>query len=211
MARSVPPAPGRPPSFNERKEENYWSRRKTLRLRPTCDEDAHEAAVRFMTNDLKLDSGFIRSLGNFHAERVPFGPKSRYKNELLVRFNSVEARDVVRGDASNLAGRGSEVGIRLEVPNHLRASMKALQQVAYEIKTKHHGSKRNILFDDECMDLTLDFCLEEGGRWRRLSSGQARSKAKKITGGGRSAVKDDELDGILGTLRQTTLNRPGRT
>ena len=79
--------------------------------------------------------------------------------------------------------------------------MKALQQVSYNIKQKHQNARRNILYEDDSLDLVLDFCLGEGQPWRRLSSGQAKSKAKVVSGKlpGREAVGDDELDLILGS------------
>ena len=148
---------------------------------------------------LGLDMATITCLGDFRAERVPFGPKSRYKKELLVHFLSVEARDVVRSSASNLAGRGQDVGIRLEIPNGLRSSMKALQAISFDIKSKHEGAKRNILFDDEALDLVLDISIEEG-KWRRISSNQAKGRKRPAVsrGGGNFRMEDGELDTILG-------------
>ena len=77
-----------------------------------------------MRDKLRLEDSFIQSIGEIVVERVPFGPKTKYREEALVRFKSVEARDVVRGAVVNLAGWGQEVGIRLEIPNRLKANMK---------------------------------------------------------------------------------------
>ena len=138
------------------------------------------------------------SLGPLKLQRVPYGPRSKQRNEMLVQFQTIEARDIVRGAASNLAGCGPEVGIRLELPNHLKTNMKALQQVSYEIKQKHPTSRRNVLFDDDVMDLALDICLGEGQQWRRITPAQAKEKMKKKkAAGGRSTVDEAELDKIL--------------
>ena len=46
----------------------------TLRFRPVLGD--FEATIDFMTNDLKLDSGFVK----IHTKRVPFGLKSHDKD-----------------------------------------------------------------------------------------------------------------------------------
>ena len=181
------------------KEEDFWRCRKTLRLRPIVPDglSVNEAVVEFMKKTLRLDEEFISSVGNFNSTVVPFGPKSRYRHEVVVLFDSVEARDIVRGAAPNLASQESDTGIRLEVPYHLRSHMKALQQMSYNIKQKHHAARRNILYDDESMDLVLDFCLGADLPWRRLTAAQAKSKSKTIKQTGKEAVNDEEIDVIL--------------
>ena len=156
--------------------------------------------MEYMRTHLKIEEGFIESMGPIKVERIPFGPKARYRHEALVQFKTVEARDAVRGAAVNLAGKGSEVGIRLEIPNRLRSSMKALQSLSFDIKTKHTTARRNILFDDESMDLVLDFSLGEGQAWRRVSSAQAKEKMKRRGGAqpGNMRINDSELDDVLG-------------
>ena len=59
--------------------------------------------------------------------------------------------------------------------------MKALQSVSYDIKQKFPTSKRNVLFDDESMELVLDFCVREGESWRRMSAKQAKERKKKAS------------------------------
>ena len=108
-------------SFAGRKEEEYWKCRCSLRLRPVGQGDGVEEARKFMTEYLKLGEDVVGRLGPFSAVRVAFGPKTRHQKELLVTFDSVEARDVVRSSAANLAGKAPDVGIRLEVPRHLKS------------------------------------------------------------------------------------------
>ena len=183
-----------------RKESDYWASRKTLRLRPVDMGNDKESTIKFMTEKLMLDETTVRCLGDFRVERVPFGPKTRHKNEMMVVFQSVEARDVVRSAATNLAGSGPDVGIRLEVPNHLRAAMKALQLLSYDLKGKYPNIRRNILYDDETLDLVLDFCTTPEGKWRRISSDQARHRKRNGTGAvsGAFRLEEGELDSILG-------------
>ena len=196
-----------------KKEFDYWTARKSLRVRPILPGDDMEGTLNFFRDSLKLDSEVIESLGRLKLERIPYGPKSKQKNEILVRFHTVEARDIVRGSASNLAGQGPDVGIRLELPNHLKTNMKALQQISYEIKTKHPTSRRNVLYDDDVMDLALDFSLGDGQPWRRITPSQAKDKMKekKMSGTSRGAVGGEELDRILDGGRDPAgSEEPGR-
>ena len=206
---SLPPSGG--PSFRsmDRKELDYMRARKSLRLRPVSGKADRASAVAFMQKYLKIDSGTIDRLGDFSVAAVPFGQKAKYKEEILVAFPTVEARDVVRSAASNLAGLGSDYGVRLEVPNHLRSSMRALQAISFEIKTKHVGSRRNVLYDDDSMQLVLDFSLGEGKPWRRVTAVQAMAK-KRNEPEAKSTVDDRELDDILGRGDDHEEHRPAR-
>ena len=153
----------------------------------------------FFKDHLGLDDSFIDTAGELRFERVPFGPKSKQRNELLIRFPTVEARDIVRGAATNLAGKGREYGIRIEVPNHLKSDMKALQSTSYDLKQRHPEAKRNVLYDDEAMELVLDFSLGEAKPWRRLTAQQAKMRKKGPGQAGTNfKVGSDELDEILG-------------
>ena len=108
-------------------------------------------------------------------------------------------RDAAKSAARNLAGKGQNYGVRLEVPNHLKTNMNALQSASYQIKTRHPDARRNVLFDDEAMYLVLDFCLENGKPWNRMSSAQARiRKQKRANSLDRLTLNDSELDRILG-------------
>ena len=76
-----------------------------------------------------------------------------------------------------------------------------LQSASFAIKQKHPAAKRNVLFEDESLDLVLDFCLREGETWRRMTVEQAAAVDKKRSGsagrGRGKAVRDDELEDIL--------------
>ena len=112
-----------------------------------------------MREHLGLSEFFLQSVGPFTVQRVPFGPAAHIKGEAIVTYQSTDVRDAVKGAARNLAGKGQDYGVRLELPNHLKSTMKALQAVSYELKTKFPQARRNVLFDDEAQDLVLDFCL----------------------------------------------------
>ena len=189
-------------SPEKRKEESYWRCRRALRLRPIPKGNATEQVEKFMKDHLGLSDFFLQSVGPFTVQRVPFGPAACIKGEVIVTYQSMDVRDAVKGAARNLAGKGQEYGVRLELPNHLKSTMKALQAVSYELKTKYPQARRNVLFDDEALDLVLDFCLEEGKPWRRMTSAQALKRKKKgptSDGRGKQALEEGELDALLGS------------
>ena len=74
----------------------------------------------------------------------------------------------------------------------------SLQAVSYEIKKKYPLARRNVLFDDEAQDLVLDFCVEEGRPWKRMSSTLAKERRKKAPAkGGKTEVQEGEIDDLL--------------
>ena len=181
------------------KEEDYWCCRKALRLHPVGQGDDCESVKAFLTTHLLLDSDFMSNLGPFTVKRIPSGPGSKVRDEAVVTFDTIDARDAVKRSAKNLAGKGRGYGVRLELPNYLKTAMSALQHVSYEIKQKFPEARRNVLFDDETMDLVLDFSTGEGRPWRRMSSQQARDRKKRkpSTQGGRLTMEAEEIDNIL--------------
>ena len=162
--------PKQPVSREKRKEESYWTCRRALRLRPISLGNAEDQVKEFMTKHLGLSDTFMDSVGPFTVQRVPFGPAARVKDEVVVTYRSTDVRDAVKGSAKNLAGKGRDYGVRLELPNHLKSAMKAIQAVSFDIKSKFEGERRNVLFDDGTLDLVLDFCIGEGKPWKRITS-----------------------------------------
>ena len=138
-----------------------------------------------MRDHLKLGDDFLDCMGPIKIQRVPFGPAAKIINEVVVYYQSIEARDAVKSAARNLAGKPADYGVRLEFPNRLKTAMKSLQSISYEIKQKFPASRRNVLLDDEELDLVLDFCTGEGNSWRRMTSKQARERRKKRRPGAR--------------------------
>ena len=117
-------------------------------------------------------------------------------------FSSQEIRDVVRRGARELAGDPT-TGIRLEIPRHLQKNLKALESVSYALKRKHPGLRRNVKFDDDALDLVLDFCVDpdkDGAVWKKLRPAQARAvRTRLVAAGGEPSVEvdQDELDSLL--------------
>ena len=154
-------------------EDRYWTARRSLRLWPVPGPDL-EAGVRdFFRTRLKFDQARVDSFGSLRVRRVETRGKSNQK-EVAVTFLDVDTRDAVRSEASNLAGQ-SEAGIRLEIPDYLRPSLRSLESVSYHMKKAHPGMKRNVRFDDEALDLVLDVKLGENHPWKRIRPSQAQA------------------------------------
>ena len=137
---------------------SYWQARKSLRLW-LVRGDLLASAEAFLEDKLKMGPGFCSVCD---GDVIPAGPgrggKTRY--EVCVRFADVETRDTVRSAAHNLAGM-SDTGMRLEIPEHLRQSLRALEKVSFNLKKKNPSMKWNVKFDDGVMDLVLDVKLDD--------------------------------------------------
>ena len=163
---------------------------------PTMSKSLKE----FLGNKLRLPSTFIRHMGEISIKRVAAGPGAKIADEVIVVFATVETRDAVKRAARELAG-ARDTGIRLEIPQAMQPSLKALEAISYHLKQRHPGMKRNIKFDDHKMELVLDFNTDPDGTggWRQVDAGQARQMKTKIRAaeGRTTAVSDQELDTML--------------
>ena len=177
-------------------EDQYWECRKSLRIRPLAEGNEEDAVRQFMRECLKLDSHFIDCVGVFAVRRIPYGPAAKIKAEAVVTFQDTDTRDAVRRAARNLAGRSSDYGVRLEIPNYLRTPMADLQSVSYDIRRRFPEAKTNVLMDDSSHGLVLDFSVD-GKNWKRITSVQAKQRRKKKPANDSFNLGDDELDNIL--------------
>ena len=81
--------------------------------------------------------------------------KGKHANEVIITFPEVETRDAVRAATPRLAGK-TNMGMRLEIPESLRPSLRALESMSYFLKQTNRSLKRNIKYDNEVMDLIMD-------------------------------------------------------
>ena len=76
-----------------------------------------------------------------------------------------------------------------------------MESVSYALKKKHPNIKRNVKFDDERMDLVLDFCVDPSDpscSWKKLRPEQANIVKKKIAGQqGSDEMTEDEIGRLL--------------
>ena len=94
----------------------------------------------------------------------------------MVTFATKEIRDMVRANASKLALLPKDTaGIRLEIPDYLQGNFRTLQNAAFQIRKKHPGAKRNVLFDEDNLDLALDIKISDGDDWSRIFPADAKA------------------------------------
>ena len=121
-------------------------------------------------------------------------PDSPAQNQVLVTFATVRERDEVRARASNLRGGDRSTGCQLEPPDHLRAHYKAFQNLAFCLKKKSPGLKRNIKFDDAEQTLVMDVKMEEDWKTVHYTTAKGLLKLKKQ---GTDAISRKQLRDFL--------------
>ena len=83
---------------DQKRAGQYWERRREIRIRPVNEGNNIEGVRTYLRDHLKIGSASMATLDLERAsfERVSFGPKSKIQKEMIVRFPSVEARDLVK-------------------------------------------------------------------------------------------------------------------
>ena len=155
----------------------------------------------FLLSKLGMLSSDVAQLGE--TEITPVGQKGpgAIHHECIVLFSSKDRRDLVRSNASKLGLLPKDTaGIRLELPDFLQNNFKILQNAAYQIKKKTPGAKRNVLFDDDNLDLALDVNLGgAAGAWERIFPSDARTAGARA-GRGPNARKHLDPASISGMM-----------
>ena len=120
-------------------------------------------------------------------------PRARTKDKVIIKFETKEARDLVKGQAHNLAQYGEEAGMRLYLPNYLQKDFRLLMKLAYIMKKKHTSLKRNIKFDEDTMGLFMDIQHENDRPWRRVKPEHAKKAipAQEMASGPREMGLED--------------------
>ena len=189
----------RPISKEDRQEAKFWESRRSLRLWPV--ENANREGLEdFLRNKLAMDASFVKEdMGQVSVRRVM---ERRPKNaqEVCVTFETKQVRDLVKAQGPNLATYRDEAGMRLQVPDHLQKNFRALMLVAYDLKKKYPDLRRNIKFDEEKLDMFMDFQLEKEAGWRRIGPDQAArilgGRTRKRSGGPED-LKDDKIKSLM--------------
>ena len=184
------------------REEQYWKSRRSLRIWP-MDSGTSACLETFLLSKLGMSTAQVASIGT--VDIVPSGAKGPppIRDEYICTFDTKDTRDMVRANASNIAllPASSPAGIRLEIPDFLQNNFKVLQNAAYQIKQNNRGAKRNVLFDDDKMDLALDIKLSDAVGWQRISPAEARTAGARA-GKGPSARKNldaSEISSMMGS------------
>ena len=172
------PANSAPQSSKIVIEERYWTARKTLKIWPVEGEQLDEAVVSFLENKLLCPKGRV-ALDDFKAKRIYSSPDIDAQNQVVVTFASVGLRDEVKSMARNLRGTDRKTGVQIDPPDHLRGHFQAFQRLAFQLKRKNPGLKRNIKFYDPELCLSMDLKTSSESEWKCVSYEQAREILKK--------------------------------
>ena len=183
-----------PPSIAD-KESKYWAARKTLRLWPVIGDDLQNAVLGFLTDKLKCPQGRVLP-DDFSARRIYSRPDYDAQDQVLVVFSSTRLRDEIKSLGRNLDGKDRKTGIQLEPPDHLRSHYQTFQRLAFEMKKKHKGLRRNVKFSDADLSLVMDVKLDASAEWRQISHDDARNTLKKTRARSES-ISVDELEALV--------------
>ena len=176
LAAQQGPSGSGAPVQNRPDDDRYWRARKSLRLWPVIGQDLHAAVAAYFTGPLMMEGGIEDDVPGFEIRRVR-SAKGKRAHEVIITFPDVETRDAVRSAAPRLAGK-KDMGMRLEIPEALRPSLRALDSTSYLLKQTNPLLKRNIKYDDEVMDLVMDIKLNEAAPWRKIRPDQAMDAKK---------------------------------
>ena len=90
------------------------------------EERLDEACRIFMKDILEIPSDTVEDLEIISIRKVRQARRSKIDKEVLVKFRTVEERDVVQSYATNLAKQDGKPGVRMEIPSHLRQAFRIL-------------------------------------------------------------------------------------
>ena len=181
----------------DRREARFWKARRALRLWPV-EQANREGVARFLTDKLRMDRDFVKEeTSNIEVSKVR-DHRSKLKDEVIVHFESKQIRDAVRAKAANLANFGQEVGMRLELPDHLQKDFRLLMNLAYDLKKKNPDLKRNIKFDEDDLGLYMDVQMERDGPWRRIKPDPVKQLSRtRRSARGPDMIEADELRSLV--------------
>ena len=181
------------------REDMYWTSRRSLKLAPIprTEETLRVAVANFMLSKLRIKKEEIVVM-KLECERLPDpktrpGSKAMIKDEVLVTYASVATRDYVRTHAKNLKEGAS---LRLDIPPHLRGDYAQLQDLGFRLKKSNETCKRNIKFNDQNMELVMDFCVDEE-TWRTVNVAEAKNFLSTKTKKRQNSVTSNDLCNLI--------------
>ena len=168
------------PSQHQRSntDDKYWEARRSLRIWPITGDDLKSAVMTFIKDKLLGPAGVLTP-DNITVTRVLSPQGADAQDQVIVVFSSARLRDDIKALSRNLRGSGRGVGLQLEPPDHLRGQYQSFQKLAYQMKKKFPGLKRNVKFMDINKCLTMDVLTSPEAGWRTIEYVDAKSVLKK--------------------------------
>ena len=145
-----------------------------------------EAVGIFIHNTLGVSERDVDESKVENVRRIRAGrPGGIIKDEAMVIFHDPDVRDLVAGHARNLAGminsnKKPTAGIRTEVPFHLRAVFKMLEDHGKLLRQRYgEDFKRHVKFDDLERTFCLNVRLPGDQHWSRISADFVRRQTSQ--------------------------------
>ena len=166
----------------------YWDARRCIRFNPIQGDTQEQMLAGlddFVINKLKIPTGVMNKDDVTYVRRVKSSRRSKIKDELLVCFATVEARDLVQSYARNLGEwidpNGQPLaGMRMQIPERLLGDQKTFEQYGHNMWKKHGKQfKRHIKLDDSSLTLYMDAFIPKIKKWIRIEIDVAREDNSK--------------------------------
>ena len=167
--------------IDQLERHDYLEARKSIKMWPVKgSEDALEAACReFMEKTLSMPHDTAQNLEIVSVRRIRQARRSKIADEVLVKYGTVEERDIVQSYAPNLSRANGTAGVRIDFPAHLRGTFRLLESHGSLLKRKYPELKRSIKFDDQSLSLVMDVKLSAVDNWERVDERGARASKKE--------------------------------
>ena len=161
-------------------KQDYLEARRTIKMWPVKGEESQlEKGCRdFMKDALGMPEDTAEEITITSVRRIRQARRSRIADEILVKFATVDERDIVQSYASNLGRLNGTAGIRIDFPAHLRNVFRLLESHGSLLKKKYPELKRSIKFDDATLSLVMDVRLTANDPWERVDEKGANDSKK---------------------------------
>ena len=183
-------------------EREFLLCRRSVRLWPVQDSGGLEKGVKkFLAYYLKMPAEVVESLTFVEVEKQGQTRRSKIKDEVLIRLQTSQQRDMIQSYAPNLASAQGLAGIRRDIPVHLGGLFRLFESHAAALRAQYGTVKRAVRFDDVEKSLYMDIKLQDTD-WHRVSASEIREaetqrkkRAKQTSKSGAAAA--DEKRKIL--------------
>ena len=162
-------------------KRDFIESRKSIKMWPVKGEgdELMPACRHFLKTALAVPVDIADSIEVASIRKIGQARRSKIKDEVLVKFSTIEDRDLIQSYASNLSRLNGEAGIRLDFPSHLRNVFRLLETHGSLLKKSFKDLKRSIKFDDAAMSLVMDVKLTPEDDWERIDEKGARASKRE--------------------------------
>ena len=149
------------------------------------EEDQKRGVMEFIEKALAVPTFERESIGNEKIIRQRTQPGARHHQEVLVRMEDPESRELLLSHSRNLGkyidGDGNPTaGLRMEVPHFLMGTYKLLEHFGYGLRQRYGWETRRIIkYDDIDMSFYLTYKLPGANEWCRATTAMAKATRER--------------------------------